>query len=124
MRQLFAGIEIKVSEPFVSISETVGEASAVGCFSESPNRKNIISMTTEPLEKGISERIQQEQLYKKEHRSLLANVLINDFNWDELSASSIWAFGPVSTNSNILLDYTLEDEIDKVRLNATRNSIV
>ena len=57
MRQLFAGIEIKVSEPFVSISETVGEASAVRCFAESPNRKNIISMTTEPLEKGISERI-------------------------------------------------------------------
>jgi len=46
-----------VSEPFVSISETVGEASAVRCFAESPNRKNIISVTTEPLEKGISERI-------------------------------------------------------------------
>jgi U5 small nuclear ribonucleoprotein component len=40
MRTLYSEIEIKVSEPFISINETVGEASAVRCFAETPNHKN------------------------------------------------------------------------------------
>ena len=55
-------------------------------------------------------------LYKNEHRSLLADLLIKDFNWDELTANSVWAFGPALTASNMLIDYTLEDEVDKIRL--------
>jgi len=57
LRTLYAEIEIKVSEPFIAINETVGEASAVRCFADTPNKKNQISMTTEPLEKGLVERI-------------------------------------------------------------------
>lgn len=53
LRHLYAEIEIKVSEPFIAINETVGEASAVRCFAETPNHKNQISMTTEPFEKGL-----------------------------------------------------------------------
>ena len=74
-------------------------------------------MTTEPLEKNLSNRIQQDLLYKTEKRNLLADVLVKDFNWDELTANSVWAFGPTNTASNMLIDYTLEDEIDKTRLN-------
>ena len=74
-------------------------------------------MTTEPLEKNLSKRIQQDLLYKTEQRGLLADVLVKDFNWDELTANSVWAFGPSNTASNMLIDYTLEDEIDKTRLN-------
>jgi hypothetical protein len=51
-------------------------------------------MTTEPLEKGLADRIQQGLLFKSERTSALTNVLIDDFGWDELSASSVWAFGP------------------------------
>lgn len=40
LRTLYAEIEIKVSEPFIAINETVGEASAVRCFADTPNRKN------------------------------------------------------------------------------------
>ena len=58
LRRMFADVEIKVSEPFICINETVGEASAVRCFADTPNKKNQISMTTEPLEKGLSNRIQ------------------------------------------------------------------
>ena len=56
LRRMFADVEIKVSEPFICINETVGEASAVRCFADTPNKKNQISMTTEPLEKGLSNR--------------------------------------------------------------------
>lgn len=58
LRTLYAEIEIKVSEPFIAINETVGEASAVRCFADTPNKKNQISMTTEPMDKGLLDRIQ------------------------------------------------------------------
>jgi len=40
MRTLYSEIEIKVSEPFIAINETVGEASAVRCFADTSNHKN------------------------------------------------------------------------------------
>ena len=57
MRKLYAEVEIKVSEPFVSITETVMEASSVRCFGETPNKKNTISMMAEPLDKGLANKI-------------------------------------------------------------------
>lgn len=57
LRNLYAEVEIKVSEPFIQINETVGEASAVRCFADTPNHKNQISMTTEPLDKGLADKI-------------------------------------------------------------------
>lgn len=47
---------------------------------------------------------------------MLADVLTKEFGWDELTAQSVWAFGP-SGGSNILVDYTLEGETDKFKLN-------
>jgi 116 kDa U5 small nuclear ribonucleoprotein component len=54
LRTLYADVEIKVSEPFIAIGETVAETSAVPCFSLTPNKKNTISMIAEPLEKGLA----------------------------------------------------------------------
>ena len=53
LRKLYAQIEIKVSEPFVKICETVVETSSVRCFAETPNHKNQLSMIAEPLDKGL-----------------------------------------------------------------------
>lgn len=108
MRTLYAEIEIKVSEPFIAIAETVVEASAVRCFAETVNKKNSISMIAEPLDKGLGERIQSEMLFKPEQKSVLSDVLVNDFKWDELTADSVWAFGPSKTGNNMLIDYSLE----------------
>jgi U5 small nuclear ribonucleoprotein component len=81
-------------------------------------------MTTEPLDKGLAERIQQGLLFKSESKSVLSDLLVNDFGWDELTASAVWAFGPAQTGSNMLLDYTLEDEVNQNLLSNCRNSIV
>ena len=83
-----------MSEPFVKICETVVEASSVRCFAETPNRKNQISMMAEPLDKGLANAIQDRQLYKPEKKSLLVDTLMQEFEWDELTASSVWSFGP------------------------------
>ena len=63
-------------------------------------------------------------IFKQEKTNILTEMLVNDFGWDELTASSIWAFGPINTGSNMLLDYTIEDEVDKKLLYTCRNSIV
>ena len=52
-------------------------------------------------------------LYKHEQGSVLADILVKEFEWDELTASSVWAFGPNKTGTNMLIDYSLEGETDK-----------
>ena len=52
-------------------------------------------------------------LFKNEHRSILTDILVKDFEWDELTASSVWSFGPNKTGTNMLIDYSLEGETDK-----------
>jgi U5 small nuclear ribonucleoprotein component len=66
LRTLYAEIEIKVSEPFVSICETVLETSSFKCFGVSPNHKNRLSMIAEPYEKGLSEALLSRQLYRSD----------------------------------------------------------
>ena len=55
LRKVFSGdIEIKVSEPFVSIAETVADSSQIKCECDTPNKKNTITMMAEPLDKGLA----------------------------------------------------------------------
>ena len=51
-------------------------------------------------------------------------ILVDKFGWDELSADSIWAFGPQDVGSNMLVDYSLGFEVDKQKLQGVQNSIV
>lgn len=58
IRQVFNhDFEIKISEPFVAIAETVADTSSVKCTCETPNKKNQISMMAEPLTKGLAQDI-------------------------------------------------------------------
>lgn len=118
LRTQFAEVEIKVSEPFVAFSETVADSSSVKCFAETPNKKNQISMIAEPLDKGLAECIDAGML------DLLPNLLVSQFQWDELTANSIWAFGPSRRGTNMLIDYTLSSEVDKQRLSMVKDFMV
>ena len=70
----------------------------------------------EPLDKGLADAIQKKMLFKNEHKSVLTDILVKDFEWDELTASSVWSFGPNKTGTNMLIDYSLEGETDKQKL--------
>lgn len=52
LRLLFSDMEVKVSDPVVTFAETVLESSSVKCFSETPNKKNKLTMVAEPLDTG------------------------------------------------------------------------
>ena len=118
LRTQYSEIEIKVSEPFVSFSETVADTSSVKCFAETPNKKNQISMIAEPLDKGLAEYIEAGMF------DMMPNLLVNQFQWDELTAQSIWAFGPNRRGTNMMIDYTLSSEVDKQRLNQVKDFLV
>ncbi|VDP03643.1 unnamed protein product [Heligmosomoides polygyrus] len=108
MRKVFSEIDIKVADPVVTFCETVVETSSLKCFAETPNKKNKITMISEPLEKGLAEDIENETKYE----------------WDLLAARSIWAFGPDIAGPNVLLDDTLPSEVDKQLLGTVRESLI
>ena len=58
LRKMYADIEVKVADPVVSFCETVVETSSIKCFAETPNKKNKLTMISEPLEKGLAEDIE------------------------------------------------------------------
>ena len=47
-------VQVKVADPVVSFCETVVESSSINCFAETPNKKNRLTMLSEPLEAGLA----------------------------------------------------------------------
>lgn len=124
LRKMYSEIDIKVADPSVAFCETVVETSSLKCFSETPNKRNKITMIAEPLEKGVAEDIENEVVQINWNKKLLGEFFQTKYDWDLLAARSIWAFGPDSTGPNILVDDTLPSEVDKTLLGSVRESIV
>lgn len=123
LRQMYSEIEIKVSDPIVSFSETVSEISAIKTYAETPNKKNKISMISQPLDKGLSDDIENGKVSLDWGKKKLGDFF-KKYNWDILQAHSIWTFGPDDNGPNILLNETLPKEIDPKLLNTCKDSII
>ncbi|CAL9755402.1 unnamed protein product [Musa acuminata subsp. burmannicoides] len=124
LRELYSEVEVKVADPVVTFCETVVETSSMKCFAETPNKRNKITMVAEPLEKGLAEDIENGVVSIDARQRDISDFFQKRYDWDLLSARSIWAFGPDKQGPNILLDDTLPSEVDKNLLNAVRDSIV
>lgn len=46
--------QVKVADPSTAFCETVMETSSLKCFSETPNKRNKLTMIAEPLENGLA----------------------------------------------------------------------
>mmetsp|Transcript_3345 Transcript_3345/g.5577 ORF Transcript_3345/g.5577 Transcript_3345/m.5577 type:complete len:541 (-) Transcript_3345:13-1635(-) len=112
--------EIKISEPFVSIAESVADTSSVRCTCETPNKKNQFSMMAQPLERGLSSQIE----FMAGNFSGIEDILVGKFGWDEMTANSIWSFGPHQVGTNMLVDFTLGFETDEQRLSTVKHSMI
>ncbi|KAJ3086678.1 U5 small nuclear ribonucleoprotein component [Quaeritorhiza haematococci] len=123
LRRLYAEIDIKVADPVVKFCETVVETSSLKCFAETPNKKNKITMIAEPLEKGITEDIENLKVTIDMPQKQIGDFFVENYNWDLLASRNIWAFGPDSAGPNVLVNDTLPSETDKVLLDAVRDSI-
>ncbi|KAH8926680.1 putative 116 kDa u5 small nuclear ribonucleoprotein component [Atractiella rhizophila] len=123
LRRMFAEIEIKVSDPVVRFCETVIDTSALKVYAETPNKKNKITMISEPLEKGIAEDIETGRVSIKMAPKDLGNHFQKKYGWDLLASRSIWAFGPDDLGPNILVNDTLPSEVDKKLLFSIKESV-
>ncbi|RKP24578.1 P-loop containing nucleoside triphosphate hydrolase protein, partial [Syncephalis pseudoplumigaleata] len=103
LRRMYSEIEVKVADPVVRFCETVVETSALKCYAETPNKKQI-TMTAEPLEKGIAEDIEEGRVKIDWPARNLGQFFEQKYQWDLLASRSIWAFGPEMDGPNILSD--------------------
>ena len=99
LRKIYSEIDIKVADPVVSFCETVVETSSLKCFAETPNKKNKMTMIAEPMEKGLSEDIENEVVSINWNKKRLGEFFQTKYDWDLLAARSIWAFGPDAIGS-------------------------
>jgi U5 small nuclear ribonucleoprotein component len=124
LRHLYSDIEVKVADPVVSFCETVVESSSLKCFSETPNKKNRLTMIAEPLETGLAEDIERGVVNINWDKKTIGEFFRSKYDWDLLAARSVWAFGPDDQGPNIFLDDTLPSEVNKTLLGTVKDSIV
>ncbi|KXS20267.1 P-loop containing nucleoside triphosphate hydrolase protein [Gonapodya prolifera JEL478] len=123
LRRMYADIEIKVADPIVRFSETVVETSSLKCFAETPNKKNKLTMISEPLEKEIAVDIESQVVSSSWPTKRLAEHFSSKYGWDVLASRNIWAFGPDESGPNVLVNDTLPSEVDKKLLESIRDSV-
>lgn len=106
LRDDFTGIELKISDPVVTYSETVQAMSSEVCLTKSPNKHNRIFMTAEPLKEGLAEEIEAGHITPEQDAKIRARELSEKFAWDVSDARKIWCFGPDGKGPNLLVDMT------------------
>lgn len=99
------GAELKISDPVVSFRETVLE-DGPPCLSKSPNKHNRIFCSAAPLAEGLPAAIENGDVNAKDDPKTRARKLAEEYGWDVTEARKIWAFGPNTSGSNILVDCT------------------
>lgn len=124
IRKLYSEIEIKVSDPVVTFSETVVDTSSIKCYAETTNKKNRLTMICEPTDNGLNLDIEAGLINMKFDDKYISNFMQDNYKWDLLTSRSIWAFGPDKIGTNILLDYSLPSETDKEMLYSIKDYIV
>jgi 116 kDa U5 small nuclear ribonucleoprotein component len=125
LRQVYAQIEIKVSDPIVSFRETVTESSSIKCITGTANKRNSLTFMAEPLDDGLAEKLELGKVNSQWDTKKMGRYFQSQYNWDLLSSRSVWAFGDSPTHgTNILMDDTLPSDVDKSLLNSCRSSIV
>lgn len=124
LRDMYSGVEIKVSDPYVALCETVTDRTLAKCFAETPNKRNKLTMTAEPLDKELAVDIETGAVSLSWDRKRLGEYIQTKYNWDLLAARSVWAFGPDSNGPNVLIDDTLPSEVNHDLLYDVRSSVV
>ena len=124
LRLVYGDVEVKVSDPCVTFAETALDTSSLKCISQTPNKMNKLTMIAEPLDKGLDVDIELEHI-NLDNPSQSNRFLRERYNWDILSAQSLWAFGPdATTGPNVFLDDSLPGETNKLLLGELKEGLI
>lgn len=124
LRHMFSEIDIRVSDPSVSFSETVIETSRERCEGETPNKRNRLTMVAEPLDRNLDKDLEEGRITLDADQRDVDKFFKRRYDWDDLACRSIWAFGPETNSTNILLNDTLPYEVDSKLLHEVKAPIV
>jgi len=126
LRERYArGVEVKVSDPAVALTETVAEPSSIRSFADAPNGRTRLYAAAGPVEPALARDLELRAVPppSREGGRALERALRKQYGYDVLAARSVWAFGPDDVGgTNVLLDDTLLD--DKSALLDARDRIV
>ena len=82
-------------------------------------------MIAEPLDEGLAEKLEEGKVNLNWDKKKIGRFFQSKYDWDLLSARSVWAFGASPTHGpNLLMDDTLPSEVDAKLLNSCKSSIV
>ena len=98
------GAEIRISDPVVSLRETVSARSDHLVMSKSPNKHNRIYVEAAPLEEGLSEAIDDGTVGPRDEVKARGKILTDKYGWDKEVARKIWCFGPDTLGPNLMVD--------------------
>ncbi|KAG7631017.1 Ribosomal protein S5 domain 2-type fold [Arabidopsis suecica] len=104
LQDFMGGADIIVSDPVVSLRETVFERSCRTVMSKSPNKHNRLYMEARPMEDGLAEAIDEGRIGPSDDPKIRSKILAEEFGWDKDLAKKIWAFGPDTTGPNMVVD--------------------
>lgn len=120
LREAYARVDIKVSDPVVPFAETVSDTSALQCYADTPNGQNKLTMIAEPLEENIVKSLEDGTFERHQN----VPRALQGYGWDVLAAKSLWTFGPDTRRGpNALLNDVLIQE-SRRRVDDVRESIV
>lgn len=120
LRNLYSGIEIKVSDPMAKFSETITSLSSIKSSSLSANGHNKITMVSEPISEQLANDIESSDVdISWVSSKQLSRKWCEKYDWDILRVRNIWAFGPKDNSTNILINDTFEDD-SELSLNSSK----
>lgn len=120
LRLVYGQLEVRISDPSVCFRETVAAESALTCVAETPNKRNQVSMMSQPLDEGLAEEVEVAQITLEGERELLEKHLQNSHGWDLLAVRGLWAMHA----TNVLINDTLPDEVDTKLLQEAKQAVI
>ena len=111
LRGVFTNIEVRVTEPTTTFSETVLQTSRTMSVTRTPNRANSMQLMTQPLKEDVFKNVD----YLNNVKPSLRSEFFSDFcpEWDELMVKGLWTFGPGRGYPNALIEDLPQLEEDK-----------
>jgi len=106
LRDIMGQSPIVVSDPVVSLRETVIETSSQVCLSKSPNNHNRLYAIAEPLGEQLVLALESKSLDVHGDAKEVARKLVSEHGWNPDFSKKIWAFGPETRDTNAIVDGT------------------
>ena len=111
LRERYARVDIKVSDPGTRFCETVIETSAIQVPVVSSNGENRMTILAEPLDEGIAEDIEGGAVSIKDPVRVVGRFFQDKYGYDLLASRNIWDFGPGERGTNMLLNDCLPSDV-------------